>query len=77
MQTRTIGGSLALVAAVGMTLGAIGGEMAGVVTWADIFAPGFVGKTLVHIGAAVAAYVAGQLIPTTDKLLTQADRKGS
>lgn len=75
MQTRTLGGSVALIAAVGMTLGSVGGEMAGVVSWAAILAPAFVGKLFVHIGAAVAAYVAGQLIPSAQRLLPPSDRK--
>jgi hypothetical protein len=68
MNSRQLGGWIALVAAVGMTLGNIGGEMTGAGTWADLMTPAFVGKSLVHFAAAVAAYVAGQLIPTARRL---------
>lgn len=46
MQTRTIGGSIALLAAAGMTLGSIGGEI--------------IGSMFIHIAASVSAYPAGR-----------------
>lgn len=75
MQARTLGGSMAIIAAFGMTFGLLGGEIGGLTSWAQASAPAFVGKVLVHIGAVVAAYVAGQMLPSSNKLLPPGDRK--
>ena len=69
MQGRTLGGSIALLAAAGMTLGSIGGEVSNMTSWAQAVTPAFVGSMFIHIAAAVSAYVAGQLIPSSQRLV--------
>lgn len=75
METRTQIGSLALIAAVGMTFTSIGADLGGMQSWAQATAPPFVGSAMVHIGAAVAAYIAGQNLKSSNLLLPPSARK--
>jgi hypothetical protein len=65
MRGRVAAGSAMAVAAVGMCLGLLGTEIAGLGTWAAIWTPAFIGKSLGHVATVLAAYASGQLIPTS------------
>lgn len=52
-----------LVAALGMLLSLLAVEVQQIKTWTEVFSPVFVGTTMGHIGAVIAAYVAGRLNP--------------
>lgn len=75
MQTRTLGGSIALLAAAGMLVTSIGNEIAALDDWAMVLLPSFVGQMALHVGTVIATYVAGQLIPSAQRLLPPEDRK--
>lgn len=59
-------GTLVFVAALGAALGLIGNEISALQSWDPVYQPAFIGKTLIHIGTVVGAYVGGRLIPTGD-----------
>jgi hypothetical protein len=63
-QTHAVIGWAAVIAAVGMLLGSIGQEVAALPSWAQAVLPAFVGKILIHVGAVVGAFVAGQYMPS-------------
>lgn len=67
-QNRSTLGVVTLIAAVGMFAGLIGLEMSNMQDWVFITTPKFIGTTLIHLGSVIGAYIAGQLLPTSQKL---------
>lgn len=67
-MTRRTSGWVVLLAAGGMMAGLLGAEVSGFSTWAEATSPAFIGQALVHFGAVAAAFVSGQLVPTTAAL---------
>lgn len=67
-QNRSTVGVITLVAAAGMFFGLIGLEMSSMQDWVFVTTPKFIGTTLIHAGSVIGAYVAGQLIPTAQRL---------
>lgn len=59
-------GYLVLVTALGMSFGLIGNEIKNVKDWAELFSPGFVGTTFIHMGTVIGAYVGGRITPSRD-----------
>ena len=57
-------GNIVFLAAFGTALGLIGNEVSALSSWRPVLEPAFVGKTLIHLGTVVGAYVGGRLIPT-------------
>jgi hypothetical protein len=57
-------GWLIFLASVGMLFSMISVDLVTVHGWNEIFSPEFVGTTLGHIGAVIAAFVGGKLIPS-------------
>ena len=57
-------GNIVALAALGTALGLIGNEVAALQSWTPVLEPAFIGKTLIHLGTVVGAYVGGRLIPT-------------
>ena len=62
-MTQTNAGWLILIAAFGMMATLIGTEIAGLPDWEPVYTPSFVGKTAIHLGAVIAAFVGGKLLP--------------
>lgn len=62
-MTKTTGGWVIFVAAVGMMLGMVAIDMAGLKEWSEMQTPLFVGTTIGHIAATIGAFIGGKLIP--------------
>lgn len=62
---RQTTGWIVLIAALGMGAGLVGLEIQGFESWADGMTPAFVGKSLGHLATVIAAFVSGQLVPTS------------
>lgn len=62
-SSRATGWAIGL-AAFGMMAAAVGNEIVGLDSWETVMTPAFVGKGLVHLGAVIAAFVGGKMIPT-------------
>lgn len=56
-------GWIIFVAALGMLFSMVSVDLVTVHGWSELFTPEFVGTTLGHIGAVIAAFVGGKLIP--------------
>ena len=63
-MTQTHMGYLIAVAALGMMLGLIGNEVAELMSWSEVFAPGFIGKMFLHASVVIGAFGGGKFIPT-------------
>jgi hypothetical protein len=63
-QAHAVIGWVTAVAALGMLFTSVGQEISGLPSWAQALLPAFVGKVFMHVGAVVAAFVAGQYIPS-------------
>ena len=63
MNNKTAGWILGL-AALGMMLGLMSGDVAKIKTWTDVFSPLFVADMFAHISAVIMAFIGGKLIPT-------------
>jgi len=57
---RTMG-IVVVIAAMGMTLGLVGAEIASLQNWDTITTPAFIGKTFIHISTVIASAVGGSL----------------
>lgn len=51
------------LAAMGMMLGLLAGDVSALTNWKDIFYPSFIGGVMTHISAVIAAFVGGNLVP--------------
>lgn len=67
-MTRTTTGMAFGLAALGMTVGLLGAEISQLQDWQPVVTPAFVGKSLMHVATVIAAYVSGQLVPTSGRL---------
>lgn len=56
-------GWIIFVAAMGMMLGMLAIDISSLKTWSDMTTPVFVGTTLGHIAATIAAFIGGKIIP--------------
>lgn len=52
-----------LVAALGMTAGLMGAEIAALESWEPILTPAFVGRSLMSLATVIGAFVAGKKLP--------------
>lgn len=59
-------GWLIFIAAMGMMFTLISSDIAALNSWNDVTAPGFVASTLAHLGAVIAAFIGGKLIPAEE-----------
>lgn len=64
-MNSTTGGWVVFVAAMGMMFGMIAIDITGLKAWSEMQTPLFVGTTVGHIAATIAAFVGGKLIPAT------------
>lgn len=62
-MTQTQTGWMIFVAAVGVMLGLMAGEVSNLHTWHDATTTAFVGKTMLHLSVVIGAFVGGKLIP--------------
>lgn len=76
-MTRTTTGAIVFVAAIGTLVGLLGKEIAELHSWTQATSPAFIGGALMHVGAVIGAFVAGQVIPTTTSLVTFKKESGS
>lgn len=60
-------GWIVFVAALGMMCSLLAGDIANLEHWHDAVDPSFVAGFLTHIGAVIAAFVGGKLIPTSQE----------
>lgn len=63
-MTPTQMGYLVLIAALGMILTLLSGDVAHLEHWGDALDPAFMAGVMTHLGAVIAAFVGGKLIPT-------------
>jgi hypothetical protein len=56
-------GWITVLAAFGMFLGLLAVEIAGLRSWADALTTVFIGKTIGHFAAVIAAFVGGKFLP--------------
>lgn len=56
-------GYLIFLAALGVMLGLISGNIAELQSWHEVFQPQFVASVFVHLSAVIAAFVGGKLVP--------------
>ena len=56
-------GWLIFIAAMGMMLGLLAGDISSLNSWHDMFYPTFIGGVMTHISAVIAAFVGGNLVP--------------
>lgn len=62
-MTRTTTGWIVLVAAIGMMFSLLAVDIAALPGWDAALKPVFVGTTVGHIAAVIAAFVGGKIIP--------------
>lgn len=56
-------GWLIFIAALGMMLGLLAGDVSSLNHWNEIFYPSFIAGVMTHISAVIAAFVGGNLVP--------------
>lgn len=64
-------GWLIAIAAMGMMLGLLAGDVSALNNWHEIFYPAFIGGVMTHISAVIAAFVGGNLVPNMFRDRTQ------
>lgn len=64
-------GWLIFIAAVGMMLGLLAGDVHSLNNWNDAFNTAFVAGVMTHISAVIAAFVGGNLVPNMFRDRTQ------
>lgn len=64
-------GWLIAIAAMGMMLGLLAGDVSSLNNWHEIFYPAFIGGVMTHIRAVIAAFVGGNLVPNMFRDRTQ------
>lgn len=57
------GGWVISIAALGMMLGLLAGDISVLEKWSDIFYPAFIAGVMTHLSAVIAAFIGGNLIP--------------
>lgn len=57
-------GFLVFIAALGMMAGLLSVDISQLPTFGAMWTPIFVGKSLAHVGAVIAAFIGGKLLPT-------------
>lgn len=62
-RQRTLGGQLAVLAALGMLVGLMASEVRGISSWAEATDPKFISAFMGHFSTVVAAFIAGRLLP--------------
>lgn len=67
-ESNKVGGVIAVLAAVGLVLASVGSEIRELMDWAEVVRPSFIGSIIMHIAAAIGAFVGGQMLPTMDAL---------
>ncbi len=63
-MTQTTTGWVMFVGAIGMMFGLLSVDIAALDSWSAVQTPVFVGTTIGHVAAVIAAFVGGKLIPT-------------
>lgn len=56
-------GWLIALAAMGMMLGLLAGDVSNLNHWQEVFYPAFISGVMTHISAVIAAFVGGNLVP--------------
>lgn len=67
-QNRSAVGVVTLIAAAGMMAGLLGAEIKDLDSWVFVTTPSFVGKAFIHLASVIGAFIAGQLVPTSQRL---------
>jgi hypothetical protein len=62
-MTSTTTGWMVFVAAIGMMFGLLAVDIAAIKDWNQILTPVFIGTTMGHIAAVIAAFIGGKIIP--------------
>lgn len=62
-MTKTTGGWIVFIAALGMMAGMLAVDIASLKEWSQMNTPVFVGTTVGHIAATIGAFIGGKLIP--------------
>ena len=66
-MTDNTKGYFIFIAALGLMLTMMAADVKGLEGWQNAFMPDFVGQMFAHLGAVIAAFVGGKLIPSGDK----------
>ena len=74
MTNQFAGWGLGL-AALGMMLGLVSGDIAKIKDWNDVFQPLFIADIMAHMSAVIMAFVGGKLIPTAPQDQRKDDEK--
>lgn len=64
-----------LIVALGMMCTLLSGDIASLHQWSDVLDPAFVGGFIAHLGAVLAAFAGGKMIPTATDPSTVSDQK--
>ena len=67
LSATTTGWSV-FIAALGMMLGLLAVDISQLAAWSHATTPAFVGTTIGHLAATIAAFVGGRMIPTGTKI---------
>lgn len=67
MTTTTTAGWILFAAALGMIFTLVAGDIAALMKWSDALYPAFIGGVIGHVGAVIAAFVGGKLLPGPQK----------
>lgn len=62
-MTKTTTGWVILLASVGMMFGLLSVDLLTLKEWSEVTTPTFVGTTIGHIAAVIAAFVGGRIMP--------------
>ena len=63
-MNQTTAGYMIFVAALGVMLTMLAGDISQLKTWSDATYPSFVAGVIAHIGVVIGAFVGGKLIPS-------------
>lgn len=75
MDQRKFSGIVFVVAAILTAILALGQDVSAMKDWAEASTPGFVGALLMHLASTILAFIGGQQLPTSDRLLPPSARK--
>lgn len=64
-DTATTAGWIVFTAAIGMMCGMLAIDVTALKSWTEMQTPTFVGTTLGHVAAVIAAFVGGKIIPAS------------
>lgn len=65
-MTQTTKGYLVGLAALGVMLTQMAGEVGKIAAWDQITTPAFIAQSMLHLGTVIGAFVGGRLIPTKE-----------